>query len=205
MEPNEFSSKGPAIPDTHRIASALERISTAFRSLLWAQGKALSLNPIQVQVLAYLSQQPAERRRLSAIAQTFGLSRASVSDTMKTLSLRGLVRKEPDPLDFRSSVLHLTADGEDAANRTAQYAQKLWEAIDGLQEKDKRDLYWILNQLIRDLHGSGVITIQRMCLSCQHYQATEEGQGHFCHLLNEELQVADLRMDCPEHMPRDTR
>lgn len=183
-----------------KILSALERVSQAFRTLLWLEGKALSLNPIQIQVLSYLWKQPPARRRVSAISQAFDLSRASVSDTIKSLEKRGLVSREPHPQDSRSSILSLTASGLDAAFRTSSYAAKVLESLQNLEKEEKDHMYWSLNHLIRDLNASGVITIQRMCLNCHHYEYGD--QGHYCHLLGQGLKVSDLKMDCGEHQAR---
>jgi hypothetical protein len=51
------------------------------------------------------------------------------------------------------------------------------------------------------LTEAGVITIQRMCMTCVHYVKDEHGEQHFCKLLNKKLKNAELRIDCPEHTP----
>jgi hypothetical protein len=59
-----------------------------------------------------------------------------------------------------------------------------------------------LMALIRSLQEAGVVTVARMCLTCRHF-GRGEGPGadapHYCHLLEEPLPEAELRLDCPEH------
>jgi hypothetical protein len=68
-----------------------------------------------------------------------------------------------------------------------------------LHADDKENLLLSLLNIIRHLNKAGVITIQRMCMTCAYYQPSENGQKHFCKLLNQNLLVTDLRIDCPEH------
>jgi hypothetical protein len=58
-----------------------------------------------------------------------------------------------------------------------------------MKAEDKENLLLSLLQIIRHLHRSGVISIQRMCMTCQHYQCNEFGTGHYCRLLNQRLQT----------------
>lgn len=46
-----------------KIVAALERISQAFRVLLWNESKELSLSPIQIQVLIFLLYHSDEKER----------------------------------------------------------------------------------------------------------------------------------------------
>ena len=51
------------------------------------------------------------RVRLTDIGLHFGIGKASISRQVKHLEELGLVRREVDPLDRRSSLVSLTADG----------------------------------------------------------------------------------------------
>lgn len=196
---NALQREGPPV-EASKILSALERVSQAFRTLLWLEGKKRSLNPIQIQILAFLWKQPASRRKVSAISEAFDLSRASVSETVKALAKRDLVFRESDPRDSRSSILSLTSSGIDAAFETSAYSSKVLESLKKMGTEERRLLYLTLNQLILDLNASGVITVQRMCMNCHYYES--RGEAHYCHLLKQELRVGELKMDCAEHVPR---
>lgn len=182
-----------------KIVASLERIAQAFRVLLWQESKEFSLSPIQVQVLIFLLYHSEEKRKVSYLADEFNMTKATISDTIKTLEQKNLIHKEFDPYDSRSYTIHLTEKGKAIADKTSFFTQEIRTPIDKLHPDDKENLLLSLLNIIRHLNKSGVITIQRMCLSCAYYQSSGEGQEHFCKLLNKELHVTDLRIDCPEH------
>ena len=77
-----FSNSAHQNQDTgSKIIAALERISQAFRVLLWNESKAFSLSPIQVQVLNFLLQHSGEKRKISYLAGEFNLTKPTISDS----------------------------------------------------------------------------------------------------------------------------
>lgn len=76
-----------------KIIASLERISQAFRVLLWQQSKEHSLSPIQVQVLIFLLHHSNEKRKVSYLADEFNMTKATISDTVKTLEQKDLFPK----------------------------------------------------------------------------------------------------------------
>ncbi|HTO36753.1 MAG TPA: MarR family winged helix-turn-helix transcriptional regulator [Flavobacterium sp.] len=183
-----------------KIVAALERISQAFRVLLWQQSKEYSLSPIQVQILVFLLHHSNEKRKISYLADEFNMTKATISDTVKTLEQKELILKEFEPHDNRSYVISLTEKGEDIASKTSLFTKEIRTPIDKIQTDDKENLLLNLMEIIRYLNQSGIITIQRMCMTCSYYKASDNGKTHFCNLLNQELNIKDLRIDCPEHL-----
>ncbi len=183
-----------------KIVASLERISQAFRVLLWNESKEHSLSPIQIQVLIFLLHHSEEKRKVSYLAEEFNMTKATISDTIKTLDKKGLIKKEYEPHDTRSYIIQLTKTGETLAKQTSHFTDQLQVPIDKLQDADKENLLAALIGIIHHLNQSGVITIQRMCLTCSHYREPNGGQQHFCTLLNQNLSTPDLRIDCPEHL-----
>ena len=198
-------NKSPFDPDQQnkstesRIVAALERISQAFRVLLWNESKEFSLSPIQVQVLIFLFHHSEEKRKVSYLADEFNMSKATISDTIKALDQKGLIRKTVEQQDSRSYVIHLTKKGIDIAGKTSAFASELQTPIAKLNSDDKENLLLSLIGIIHHLNKQGVITIQRMCVTCVHYKPAEGKQSHFCKLLNKKLENSELRIDCPEH------
>lgn len=181
-----------------KIVVALERISEAFRVLLWNEGKAEGLSPLQVQLLIFLLHHPdGEKRKVGHLAAEFNMTKATVSDAVKTLLSKGLVVKMPDPADQRSFSLTLTVEGEALASRASHFSSEIQTPIEQLSEDDQANLLLHLLGIIRHLNRAGVITVQRMCYNCAHYRI--QGSGHFCQLMNTPLQASELRVDCPEH------
>ena len=182
-----------------RIVAALERISQAFRVLLWNEGKEFSLSPIQVQVLIFLLHHNEEKGKVSYLADEFNMTKATISDTVKSLEQKGLVKKKYVRHDTRSFIISLTQKGNEVAERTSVFTKELQTPIDRLHPDDKENMLLGLMAIIHHLNKVGVITIQRMCLTCSHHKL-DTRHGHFCQLLNQKLETTELRMDCPDHL-----
>ncbi len=182
-----------------KIVASLERVSQAFRVLLWNESKEFSLSPIQVQVLIFLLHHSSEKRKVSYLADEFNMTKATISDCVKTLEQKQLISKEYEPLDTRSFIIHLTESGTSIAKKTTFFANQIQIPIDKLPTSAKENLLSSLLEIIRHLNQTGVISIQRMCSTCQFYNSDN---GHFCQLLNQKLADTELRIDCAEHIPR---
>lgn len=187
-----------------KIVASLERVSQAFRVLLWNESKEHSLSPIQVQVLIFLLHHSDQKRKVSYLADEFNMTKATISDTIKTLEQKFFIRKEYEQHDTRSYIIHLTKKGKEIAEQTSLFAKEIQIPIDKLHTTDKENLLLSLLDIINHLNKAGVITIQRMCYTCHFYKSTKNGQGHFCNLLNSKLADNELRIDCPEHKQKQT-
>lgn len=185
-----------------KIVASLERVSQAFRVLLWHESKEFSLSPIQVQVLIFLSHHSDEKRKVSYLADEFNMTKATISDTIKTLEQKQLIIKEYEQHDNRSYKIHLTPKGKEITEETSLFTEQIQVPIDKLDSADKENLLLSLLDIIHHLNKSGIITIQRMCFSCHFYTFDKGKQEHFCGLLNSKLAESDLRIDCAEHIQK---
>ena len=183
-----------------KILASLERVSQAFRVLLWNESKEYSLSPIQVQVLVFLLHHAAPMRKVSYLADEFNITRASISDTIKSLERKALIYKEVIQNDTRSFVMHLTPKGMALAKRISLFANHILSPIEQMSESEIESFLFNLLNIIHYLNKAGIITIQRMCFTCQHYQHGKNKNSHYCKLLNTRLSEKDLRIDCPEHI-----
>jgi DNA-binding MarR family transcriptional regulator len=182
-----------------KIIASLERISQAFRVLLWDESKDLALTPIQVQVLIFLLFHDAEKCTVSYLADEFNMSRPTISDTVKTLERKQLIEKEYEQEDNRSYLIRLTKKGKEFAHKTSTFASQIQTPVAKLGSKEKENLLLSLLEIIHHLNKAGIITVQRMCFTCEHLAFRGNDNHHFCTLLNQKLKVKDLRVDCPEH------
>jgi DNA-binding MarR family transcriptional regulator len=199
MEKSPFDLKYQNANVESRIIAAFERISMAFRVLLWNEGKEHALSPIQIQVLIFLLHHSAEKRKVSYLAQEFNVTKATISDTVKALDKKGLIRKVYDSDDNRSYHIHLSTKGKQMAQKTALFGGPFYKPIDQLPQQEKEDLLRHLLKVIEHLTAIGVITLQRMCFTCVHYRPNHQSSAHFCALMNKALKENELRIDCPEH------
>ena len=180
-----------------RIVVALERISEAFRVLLWNESKENSLSPIQIQILIFIYFHSTEKCKVGYLADEFNMTKATISDSVKVLLSKELVTKETDPIDTRSFSLSLTKEGKKTAKKASLFASSIEQPIEKLTSEQKTIMLNGLLKLIYDLNKSGIITIQRMCFTCSNYQL-EKGV-HYCKLLKSQLAENELRIDCQEH------
>jgi DNA-binding MarR family transcriptional regulator len=197
--------KSPFNPDSqhdnagHKIVVALERISEAFRVLLWNESKTHGLSPIQVQVLIFLKYHSQEKCKVSYLADEFNMTRATISDSVKALLKKQLIEKNPEPGDARSYSIHLTARGISVAEQTEKFTREILLPVERMDPDSKALLFSSLTDIIHHLNKAGIITVQRMCQTCLYYRKKTMGTEHYCELLNKKLESTELRLDCPEH------
>ncbi len=182
-----------------KITQALERISKAFRVLLWEESKTYKISPIQIQILIFCLNHDQEMLKVSFFAKEFDLTKATISDSVKVLVNKELLEKNPDTYDSRSYTVKLTQKGKEIALKTSGFTMALNQSVDRLKTEDKGAFLENLLGIINHLNQTSVISIQRMCLTCYHY--SKQGNSHYCGLLNKALKQEDLQVDCPEHKP----
>ncbi len=180
-----------------KIVVALERISEAFRVLLWQEGKENALTPLQLQVLIFLKFHSPEKCKVNYLAKEFNVTKATISETVRLLAKKKLIYKETDPTDTRSYSIYLTEEGKKIAAKSSAFASVLEKPIHSYSNKQKAVLFQSLIELIEKLNRAGIVTVQRMCFSCRFYEA--KAKNDYCKLLEKELYRQDLRVDCSEH------
>ncbi|HMZ45298.1 MAG TPA: MarR family winged helix-turn-helix transcriptional regulator [Chitinophagaceae bacterium] len=185
-----------------KIVASLERIAQAFRVLLWQETKEFSLSPIQVQILIFLLNHSKDKCKVSYLAAEFNLTKATISDTIKTLEQKKLIEKEYEVEDSRSYIIHLTQKGKEIAQKTSFFTNEIKSPISKLSSENKEHLYCSLLDIIKYLNTQKIVTIQRSCINCTHYQTNKNGLKHFCKLLNSNLSTSQVRIDCPLHQEK---
>lgn len=185
-----------------KIAAALERLSQAFRVLLWEKNKTCNLSPIQIQFLVYLLYHAAEQCTVGQLAKEFTLTPATVSDAITTLEEKKLVARERQEADRRVAWVSLTTEGKKTARKLSTWANVIQKNIAQFDAQEKVVVMKFLMRLIESLQQAGVITIARMCLTCKFFQPDAHPHAkapHHCRLLDKPLANSELRLDCPEH------
>lgn len=177
--------------------AGLERLSQAFRVLLWEKAGEQRLSPIQTQLLLFIHYHRPDKNNVSYLAREFNLTKPTISDAVKTLEKKELVIKVADLSDSRRYHLELTEKGREVVAGTEQYAAPFAAWIAGIGQENKEQLWQAVSGLIRALSQSSIISVQRCCFSCRYYRVKESAS--FCNLLNETLLAKDIRLDCPDH------
>lgn len=180
----------------NKIVAGLERLSQVFRILLWNKAKEYSLSPIQIQLLIFIQHHSADKTTISYLAQEFNFTKPTISDAIKVLEQKKLIKKFIDSTDTRSYSIQLTTVGKKIVTETEDFANPFTTIIANASETDKLILWQNLSNLIIQLNKLEIISVQRTCFNCRHY--TTKNKTHFCSLLNQKLETQDIRIDCGE-------
>ncbi len=100
--------------DTSLAVDAWEALFRAQVSVLRILGTDFPVGDIsfnEYDVLFNLSRQPDRSARIRDLNKQLLLTQPSVSRLLDRLAARGLVRKQPDPLDGRGTIVRLTEEG----------------------------------------------------------------------------------------------
>lgn len=180
----------------NKIVAGLERLSQVFRILLWEKAKEHSLSPIQIQLLIFIQHHSADKTTVSYLAQEFNFTKPTISDAIKILEQKKLIKKFTDTTDTRSYTINLTATGRKIVSETENFANPLTAIISKANDPDKIVLWENISNLIVRLNKLEVISVQRTCFNCKHYSI--KNKNHFCNLLDLKLLTQDIRIDCKE-------
>lgn len=177
----------------------LERIASLMRA--WAREQPLmaELQPIQLSALNYLARCNRYSNTPLAVTDFLGLTKGTVSQSLKALEAKGLICKRPDAQDRRSVHLELTDAGWGLIGALVPPAF-LSRAEDALGERSE-----LLVSLLREL----LTTIQRqedvpgfgLCRTCRFHQRLDDGA--LCGLTRERLETREGELICREHAEPD--
>jgi DNA-binding MarR family transcriptional regulator len=180
----------------YKIVAGLERLSQVFRILLWEKAKEHNLSPIQIQLMIFIRHHSQEKSTISYLAQEFNITKPTISDAIKVLEQKQLIRKIIDSHDTRSYTIQLTLKGKKIVSETENFTNPFTDIISKATPADKSVLWDNITNLITQLNKLEVISIQRTCYNCRHY--LKKDKTHFCNLLNQKLMAQDIRIDCEE-------
>ncbi|MNO86636.1 HTH-type transcriptional repressor NicR [compost metagenome] len=173
----------------------LERLASLMR--VWAREQPLTadLQPIQISALNYLARCNRYSNTPLGVTEFLGLTKGTVSQSLKALEAKGLIEKKPDPSDRRSVHLELTSEGQALIDALVPPAFLL-QAVEALGERGAQ---------LEEVLGALLVTIQRqqdvpgfgLCRSCRFHQLREDGT--FCGLTGEPLSRPEAELICREH------
>ena len=183
----------------NKIIVALEKITEAFRVLQWQEAQEHKISPIQLQILIFIQHHTTDKCKVGYLAKELNVTKATVSDSVKTLLKKELLSKLTDQNDTRSFTLSLTKNGVGLVQKIEHYTDEIKLPLLNLDSSKKEILFDSLTELIYKLQQNGIIAIQRMCYTCDHYEG-DKSANHYCNLMKTELKQEKLRLDCPEHL-----
>lgn len=179
-----------------KVLAAVERLGRALRAARQHLATRHELSVLGLSVVETLADGRA--RRVGDLAAELDVSQPTVSDAVATLDKRRLTARHRDPDDLRSTLVTLTRDGTTVAAGVATELRPILRAETGTTTERATTLRVLLGEIAR-LQHAGIITVNRSCLTCRHYQSPGARTRARCLLLDTMLRDHDLRVDCPEH------
>jgi MarR family transcriptional regulator, 2-MHQ and catechol-resistance regulon repressor len=136
-------------PLAHRALEALVRAETRLTRRLAAELERRGVSATGFSMLVVL-QSAGGMLELRLLRQRLGVSKANATEVAGTLSLRGLIRRDRNPLDRRALIVSLTPAGEQLLEETFPgHARRVRDAFTALDETEKRELTRLCRKLDR--------------------------------------------------------
>lgn len=192
-------------PTAKRVTHGLAKVGLVLKSRAWKGAGSERLTPTQGQIVALLHGYPAGLR-LSAVADTLGVTAPTASDAVAALVSKGLVARGQAADHHRALALRLTPDGEAVAARIADWPDFLMRAVRTLSSQEQTVFLRGLVKMIRVLQEAGDIPVQRMCVTCLHFRPNVHADPlnpHHCAFVDAAFGDRHLRLDCGEHAQAD--
>ena len=179
--------------NNQQIFEYLERINMVLRAEEWKIGRNYGLQPIQLQMLAYLKRCNRYSHTPAAVTLYFNLTKGTVSQSLKVLETRGYITRQRDSADGRKVHLLLTPSGEEVVREAHPPAlfRQLQLPQDNLLEQ--------LQALLRQLQYANSLASFGICHTCQHFR--QSVSSYQCGLTQEHLSVNEIDLICLEHNP----
>lgn len=171
----------------------LERLASLIQQSLREDAARHGLLSIHVQVLQYLANANRYSDLPIAIADYFGITRGTISQTLAVLERKGFVTKERDAVHGKCIHLRLTPAGESVlANSWAERLESTLQSFNA----DKVPLDDLLRNLLVALQRMNGQKAFGVCRQCAHFLGDE---GHRrCGLTGEPLEVEQTVRLCRE-------
>lgn len=171
----------------------LERLGALIQQSVREDAARHGLLPIHVQVLHYLAQANRYSDLPIAIAEYFGITRGTVSQTLAVLERKGLLTRARDARHGKRVHLGLTEAGESVLR--ASWAERMEEALAGLPIESaalEESLRGLL-RLLQRMNGQRAFGV---CRQCRHF--LDEDTGPRCGLTREPLAAGQIVRICRE-------
>lgn len=171
----------------------LERLAALIQQTVREEALRHGLQPVHLQILAYLARANRYSTLPIAIAEYLGITRGTVSQSLALLERKGLVAKAPDDQDARRVQLRLTPAGE--ALLEGGWSERL-EAALTVMGVDRGALETGLRALLVGLQRRNGQRPFGICRHCAHF-LTQAG-GARCGLTGEPLAEVQTGKLCRE-------
>ena len=184
------------VTDNREAHDLIERLCNLVRADVRAVCNEQGMRPVQLEALRFLTQCNRYSDTPQAVAEFLGLTKGTVSQTLKVLEKKGLLRKQGDTRDKRLVHLKPTARGQRLVDRAVP-AEALTSGIDNLSSSERQVTVDSLRTLLRSVQKANDLKTFAPCNTCRFNQ--KHNTAYFCELTQEPLEAQDIVLLCREH------
>lgn len=184
---------------TYETYNHLERLSNLLRVDARKAGVEYGLQPVQLEVLHYVSIANRYSDTPKAVTEYLGQTKGTVSQTINILEREGLLSKQVDANDKRVSHLKVTNKGRQVLENAIP--SPLFESgFQALPAEEQDNILIALRTLLGSIQASNNMQTFGVCKTCR-YNQTKSGKSDksYCDLTKEQLSEADTVLICREH------
>ena len=178
------------------VHDLIERLGNLVRADVRAVCHTSGVRPVQLEALHYLTQCNRYSDTPQAVAEYLGLTKGTVSQTLKVLEEKGLLKKRSDPGDKRVVHLTPTASGRRLVERVVP-SDLLAMGVGRLSKSEQKATGEALRLLLRSVQKANSLRTFAPCHSCRFNQKIDD--GYLCELTQESLTADDVVLICREH------
>ncbi len=176
----------------------LERLANLLRSERRAALTDFGLQPVQFEVLDYLSQCNRFSDTPMAVTEYLRQTKGTVSQTLKVLEKYQLIMKVPDQDDKRVVHLHLTEKGNHLVD--VLKPSPIFDSLKSSANSGEIDaMNHQLKNLLFNLQTQNELKSFGQCKYCRHNLRKAEGD-FFCNLTQQSLSDSDIELICREQV-----
>lgn len=170
----------------------LERLGVLMRH--HSRAHPSGLHPIHFEVLHYLSMCNRFSNTPQAITEYLGITKGTLSQTLKLLEQRGFLQRSPDLTDRRIVHFDLTPEGETLLSEHLQGTLDLLEDLSPAEQQTVENaLQLLLNRMVQRQGGKPF----GVCKTCKYHRSNESA---WCSLLQLPLEHPAPDKICREHV-----
>lgn len=181
--------------DPSTLPQLLNALSRAMQNEQRQAAVGAGLLPVQLAILGYLRDANRYSNTPQCLTEYLGLTKGTVSQSLKILEERGWVVRQADAADRRVVRLALSDTGREVLDSAADDA---WQAAARhLPSSDQDSLRTLLTRLLASWQLERQGKTFGVCRTCRHFRPGET--SHQCGLTGEALSDADSAQICREH------
>lgn len=179
------------------LFNIIERLANLLRQEVRVAGQSLGLQPVQQEALYYLSICNKYSDTTLAVTEYLGLTKGTVSQSLKILENKSLITRNKDESDKRITHLNVTALGKQFLADTCP-PKKFKEAINQLSSNSQDQTATLMTDLLKNYQQTTGRTTFRVCNGCKYNQKTPS--GILCGLTKEALRLDETQQICREYV-----